>query len=46
MWDTAGEERMKSLATFSYKPLQMDEQVLDDQEEHTYNSSVWTQDVD
>ena len=31
---------------FSDGPLHMDMQVLDDQEKHTYNNSVWTPDVD
>ena len=46
MQDTAGEARTKSSVTFSYESLHMDVPVLDDQEEHTHNSSVWTKDVD
>ena len=46
MCDTAGEARMKLSVTFSYGTPHMDVPVLDDQEKHTYNSSVWTKDVD
>ena len=45
MQDTVGEVRMNSLAMFSYGLLHMDMQVLADQQELIYNSSVWTQDV-
>ena len=45
MQDTAGEVRMNSLSTFSYKLLHTDVQVLDNQLEPIYNSSVWTQDA-
>ena len=44
MRDTVAEARTKSSVTFSYGPRHMDEPVLDNQE-HTYTSSVWTQDV-
>ena len=42
---TAGELSMNSYAMFSYGPLHMDEQVLVDQLELIYNSSIQTQDV-
>ena len=40
--NTAGEARTVNF----YRSLHMDMPVLDDQEEHIYNSSVWIQDVD
>ena len=45
MRDPAGEVRTNSSATFSDRPLHMDVQMLDDQLEPIYNSSVWTQGV-
>ena len=45
MQDTAGEVRTNSLAMYSFGPLQMNEQRLDNQLEPTYNSSVPIQDV-
>ena len=45
MQDIAGEVRTNSLATFSSEPLHTDLQVLDDQLEPIYKSSVRTQDV-
>ena len=45
MRDIVGEVRMNSLATFSYDPLHTDVQVLDDQLELIYNSSVRTLDI-
>ena len=45
MQDTASEARTKSSETFSYEPLHMDMPELDNQE-HTYNGSVWIQYVD
>ena len=44
MQNTAREARMKSVM-FSCGPLHMNVLVLDKQEQHIYNSSVWTQDV-
>ena len=44
MLDTAGEEKMNSLVTFSSGPLNTDEQVLD-KLKLIYSSSAWTQDV-
>ena len=45
MWDAAGEVRTNSSVIFSYGPLHIDVQVLDDQLELIYNSSTRTQDV-
>ena len=45
MRDNAGEVRTNSQATFSHGSLLTDVQVLDDQQEPTYNSSVQTQNV-
>ena len=45
MRDAAGEVRTNSQTTFSNGPLHTDEQVLDDQLELIYNSSVRTQNV-
>ena len=45
MWYTAEKVRMNSKATFCYGPLHPDMQVLDNQLELIYNSSVQTQDV-
>ena len=45
MQDTAGEVRTHSSGTFTYEPLLTDGQVLDDQLELIYNSSVQTQDI-
>ena len=45
MRNTAGEVRTNSWVTFSYGPLHMDEQVLDNKLELINNSSVRTQDV-
>ena len=45
IWDTAGEVRLNSLTTFSNGSLHTDMQVLDDQQEPLYNSSVWIRDV-
>ena len=42
---TAGKARTNSWETFSDGPLHIDVSVLANQEEHTYNSSVQTQDV-
>ena len=44
MRDTAGEVRTNSYAMFSYGPLHTDEQVLEDQLDIIYKSSVQTQD--
>ena len=41
--NTAGEARTKSV-TFSYRHLYMDAPVVDEKE-HSYNRSLWTQDV-
>ena len=40
MRDTAGEVKTNLLVIFSCVPYHTDEQVLDDQIEHIYNSSV------
>ena len=45
MWDTAGEVRANSLVMYYSGPLHTNEQVLDDQLEPIYNSSVPIQDV-
>ena len=45
MGDTAGEVKMNSYAKFSDRPLHTDMQVLDDQQELIYDSSVQTQDI-
>ena len=45
MWDTAGEVRINSLATYSCGPLHIDEQRQNDQQESIYNSSVPIQDI-
>ena len=45
MRGTAGEVRTNSLATLSYGPLHMDNQMLGGKQELIYNSSVRTQDV-
>ena len=45
MRDIAGEERANSEAMYSSGPLYTDKQVLDDQLELIYNSSVRIQDV-
>ena len=45
MQDTAGEVKTNSLEMFSNGPLQTDVQVLNDQQELIYNSSVRTQDL-
>ena len=45
MRDITGEVKMNSEPTFSYGPLYTNVQVLDDQLELIYNSSVHTQDV-
>ena len=43
--DTSGEARTNSLVTFFNEPRHMDVQVLVDQQEHFYISSVRTQDA-
>ena len=45
MWDTAGEVKKNSWATFFYGPLHTDMHVLADKQELIYNSSVQTADV-
>ena len=45
MRDTVGEVRMNSYLTFSKGPLHTEEQVLDDQLEFIYYSSIQTQNV-
>ena len=45
MWDTAGDARTKSEAMYSCGQFHTDEQVLDDQLEPVYVSSVPIQDV-
>ena len=45
MRDAAGEDRTNSSITFSYRLLHMNVPMLVDQQELTYNSSMWTQDV-
>ena len=45
MWDTAEEVRTNSSAVFASEFIHTDEQVLDNQLELIYNSSVRTQDV-
>ena len=45
MQNIVGESRMNSLATFSNGPLYTDMQVLADQQELIYTSSVRSQDV-
>ena len=42
---TVGEIILNSVAMFSYGPHHTDVQVLDDQLQFIYNSSVWTLDV-
>ena len=45
MRDIAGEIRTNSYATFSYGPLHMDEQILNNQQEPIHKSSIRRQDV-
>ena len=45
MRDTAGEARMNALVMFLDGPLHIDGPVLVNQQDLTYNSFVWTQDV-
>ena len=45
MRNTAREVRINSKVTSSYRALHMDKQVLDDQQELIFNSSVYIQDV-
>ena len=45
MRDTTGEVERNSKATISYGLLHTDVQVLDDQHELIYNSSIRTQDI-
>ena len=42
---TAGEAKMKTSVMLSNGIRHMDVRVLVNQEEHAYNSSVWTRDV-